>query len=129
MSMRTGEPSNDVEKTSVVPLHADSTHWSGPVRERLRVQHASLHAPPDALDPVKPVQDADSTMSALTAHTQALVQASKSYESSQDEEAVFRLQVQLDMQRERALMYRVIAMVLCVGVVMVAREWLLMVLV
>jgi hypothetical protein len=41
------------------------------------------------------------------------------------DETIFRLQVQLDMERERALMYRVAASVLAILAALIAREWLL----
>ncbi len=49
-------------------------------------------------------------------------------ESARDhlsEERVFRLQVQLDMQRERELLYKVLLVVEVIAALMLAREWVL----
>jgi hypothetical protein len=45
--------------------------------------------------------------------------------SDEDAEKVFRLQVQLDLQRERELLYRVVLVVETIVALMLAREWVL----
>ncbi len=42
-----------------------------------------------------------------------------------DEEKIFRLQVQLDMQLERELLYKVTLVIEAIAALMLAREWIL----
>jgi hypothetical protein len=43
--------------------------------------------------------------------------------STVDEEKLFRLQVQLDMHRERELLYKVTLVIETIAALMLAREW------
>ena len=42
-----------------------------------------------------------------------------------ESEKIFRLQLRLDMERERELLYKVILVVLAIGALLLAREWAL----